>query len=245
MRAILITAFTFVFGAGAQDSVAPVKVVCLHTGPGHVFFKDLYRSPYVYRGVNIQLSASFVRQTQKSVQRCQMSYSRGGVKTFFSNTAPDRQLYLNYVYLRKVSSSTEYNFFLGPQIALTSWYVNYFPEMKTPLYARVQSYLLAASLGVAGQCTYKPNDYSQFVLTAALSLLNYIERPSFMDGSKPQRLGIFNLWSPQVALKYAYRINERLGLIFNYQYQYIQYAKPKELRVLRNNFSFGIAWHIK
>lgn len=237
----LIICFLFL-KVSAQDSTSVSYSGTLNAGIQSMVLKDLYRSPYVYRGVNTLLTLDVARTSKRGFQALEAGYGFGHVKSSFSPKAVDHTMYLNYKYLWKIRSGAKQDFCLGPQFVGQAWQVNYFPDMKVPDYSRVHTYMVGLSLGLGLQYRYKISNRSGLALALSLPLLNYVERPSFMDGNTPNRLGILNLWNPNLKLTYTYKLSSKLYLNVSYQYGYLQYAQPKTVRMLQNGLSVGLGW---
>jgi hypothetical protein len=225
----------------AQDSLRSQKSISLEEGFTHLVNKDLYRSPFVYKGFNPFVSLTAEKSSTNLINRISLGFSFGSMKTSFSPLASTNALNLDYTYLRKISSSKRYSFYAGPQVSALSWKADYFPEMEAPSYSKVRSYMLGVSLGLAAQFSYTISPRSTFTLVLSSPFCTYMYRPNFLDGSPAQsKLGIFTLWNPQVQLQYEYKASEKVSLYIQYRYQYLQYPYPKEIRMLGNGLSLGI-----
>lgn len=225
----------------AQDSIRSVKSISFEQGFTYLVNKDLYRSPYIYKGFSPYASLKAEKTSAKSIQRFSTAITFGNIKTSFSPLASSYLLNLDYTYMRKIRSGKRYSFYAGLQLSGLSWNVNYFPEMEVPRYGRVRSYMLGISAGIGAQFNYSLSRKSSLSLLLSAPLCTYIDRPSFLDGSPRQdRLSFLGLWNPQAQLTYEYKASERVSIFVSYRYQYLQYAQPKEIRMLGNGLSVGI-----
>ncbi len=239
--------YTLIFFAGlgytanAQDSIQRKNSLSLFQGINYTVQKDLYRSPYPYSGLNPLIGLKYERYTPKSFHRLSAELVFGKTKTSFSPLAATQLLEVDYTYLRKIISGSKINFYAGPQLNGTSWSIDYFPEMNVPNYSKVRSYLLGFSLGLALNMKYTLNSKNHLALTLAAPACAYLERPKFLDGSpKQNQFGVFNYWNPKVQLSYEHTVSEKFSLLIDYQYQYLEYSKPKSIRMMNNSLSLGI-----
>ncbi|WP_293897792.1 hypothetical protein [Sporocytophaga sp.] len=184
---------------------------------------------------------SFGINRKKSIQQIHCEYTFGSIRTSFSPLAPIHLFRMNYFYLRKVVNNDRYSFYAGFQLNGQSWTVNYFPEMQAPKYGQVRSYLWAFSLDAAAHFEYKINSRSRLKLAVSAPVCALVNRPHFLDGSSDNsQFGLFNYWNPRIHLAYEYDVSNRISLFINYNYEYLQYAQPKTIRMLNNNLFIGI-----
>lgn len=242
--AIILLSIVFMTFAKAQDSSRATTSLGLELGPESTFVKDLYRSPYLYRGLNTYVALSLNRSGKKSIQSLRASYSFGKIQTSFSPKAPQDRIQLEYLYLRKVWTKKAWQLYVGPQLNVMAWQVNYFPEMQTPTYQGVQSYLVNASLGLGMQANFQISKRSSLSVSTSLALASYVQRPHFMDGSTLKPWGIGNLWNPNVRVIYSYSLSRKVAITVGYQYAYVHYAQPKAIRMLNNGLSIGLRFRL-
>ncbi len=230
----------------AQDSTGIQKSFSLSQGYTHILTKDLYRSPYNYKGLSPNTELSFERSSSRSIHRAYAGLVWGTVKTDFSPLAPSSVLTVNYSYLRKLTSGKRFTVYLGPQLNGLSSSTNYFPDMPVPAHGRVHSYILDFSLGLAGQINYRINAKNSLHVFFSAPLCAYVDRPEFMDGSPRQiQFGVFNSWNPQVRFTFEHRLSKKVSVLLNYQYTYLHYEEPKAIRMLTNGFSLGLKLNFK
>lgn len=239
----ILLAFASVSWLQAQDSLR-CKSLSFEQGVNYLVNKDLYRSPYVYKGLNPFVGLGFERSSAKYIHRVSAGLTFGSVKTSFSPLASVYLANIDYSYLRRIASDRRFRVYAGPQLSGFSWTANYFPEMQVPNYAKVRSYLLGVSMGLGTQFTYSISPRSSFKLLLYVPLAAYAERPHFLDGSTPKDgFSLLGLWNPQVQATYEYKVSGKISLYASYRYQYLLYAAPKELRMLGNGLSFGLKIH--
>jgi hypothetical protein len=117
--------------------------------------------------------------------------------------------------------------------------------MVGPSYNKVHSYILSVSAGVAVNLNYTIRKKSRLNLFLALPICAYVDRPVFLDGSKHQpKFGALNYWNPQIQLTYKYKFSEKISTLINYQYNYLEYSKPKAVYMLGNSISLGIKFKL-
>lgn len=235
-----LLSIAFLTFAKAQDSSKAAISMGLELGPESTFVKDLYRSPYLYSGMNTYGALSLNRSAKKSLQSLRASYSFGKIQTSFSPKAPQDKIQLEYLYLRKVFTRQAFQLYVGPQLNALAWQVNYFPEMEVPLYARVHSYLVNASLGIGTEANFQISKRSSLSISATVALASYVQRPHFMDGHALKPWGVFNLWNPSIRVVYSYSLSRKVAITVGYQYSYVHYDQPKAIRMLNNGLSIGL-----
>lgn len=231
--------------AHAQDTSKVAYNATLDVGPQSVVLKDLYRSPYVYRGLYTFIGIGFARFSSTTIHALEAGYTFGAVKSSFSPQAKANALFLDYQCFGRLICTPKHGLAIGPQLLAQAWRVNYFPKMEAPIYAQVHTYMVALSLGMSIAYRHKISERSALSLRASLPILNYIERPRFMDGEVPQSLGIFNFWNPTCKLNYTYNFSNRFCISMSYKYAYLQYAQPKTVRMLQNGISIGFEFKIR
>ena len=225
----------------AQDSIPIVKNISLTQGLSHIVTKDLYRSPYLYKGLGYTASLTFERISSKSIHSVRAGIVLGAVKISFSSPAPVNMLDLEYYYLRKIVENKQFKFYLGGQLDGLSWRVNYFPKMEVPSYAKVHSHLLALSAGIATRLEYRTGSRTAVRLSLHTPLCSYSDRPKFLDGSpRASQFAVLNLWNPKLEVSFKYNVSKKITQTINYQYEYLQYSKPKTIRLLSNGLSIGL-----
>lgn len=242
--AIILLSIAFMTFAKAQDSSRVTTSIGIELGPESTFVKDLYRSPYLYHGLNTYTALSLHRTAKKSFQSLRASYSFGKIQTSFSPKAPQDRIQLEYLYLRKVRDGSTWQLHVGPQLNVMAWQTNYFPEKEVPSYARVQSYMVNASLGLGMQANFQISKRSSLSISASLPLASYVQRPHFLDGATLKPWGIGNLWNPNVRVIYSYSLSRKVAITVVYQYAYVHYAQPKAIRMLNNGLSIGLRFRL-
>lgn len=238
----LILFLSCTFFLQAQDSTK-VRSIDLNQGLNRIILKDEFRSPYVYRGINTQIVVDAELSSLKTKHQFSSIFIFGTIKTKFSPLASNSIFSVNYNFLKPVLIRERISLFAGPQCALSSWRSVYFPEMEAPVYSKVQSYYLGISAGVAAQGNYNFNNAHSLEFAFSVPLLNYIQRPHFLNKEKIPNKVILNQWAPQFRVTYERKISTRFSFLINYHYSYLYYAHPKPLRMLTNSLSAGLKYN--
>src|SRR4051812_26862886 len=96
--ASLVLAIAAATGSYAQDSLS-YSTISLSAGINFVSNKDVFQSPYTYRGANLLLAGTYKHLTTRGQHMVDLSYSGGKIKSSVSPQAKNNLLLFNYDYL--------------------------------------------------------------------------------------------------------------------------------------------------
>ncbi|MET0636195.1 MAG: hypothetical protein ABWZ25_09230 [Chitinophagaceae bacterium] len=223
-----------------QDSL-PRSTFSFAFGVTRIADKDLFHSPYTYRGTNMLLNAGYTRWGTKGQHIVEVNYSGGKLAAVVAPKAEGRLLMFNYAYLFNLGPANANRKLipaLGIGLNTLMSTMNYLPKIESP-----KTYLTAgAYLTLRGNLIYNFSHISSFKIKAALPFAGLVHRPDFDINGKTQitvtHIGESGLFS--AGLEYSYKLNPRLHLTAAYAYTFFTFDHPRPVTILQNDLSVGI-----
>jgi hypothetical protein len=240
---IVITCLVFAMAsmnAFAQDSLK-YSTLSLGVGINHVANKDLFQSPYTFKGTNLRFHSSYALVRATGQHMFDFSYSGGQIKSIVSPKANNKLIQFNYDYFFKLNTKSANRKFVpsvgaGLHTLLSS--TNYLPYIESPT-----TYLSGgAYITLGGQVLYHLNKKSDLRMQIGLPLVGLLYRPDFeINGktlTKPALPWKSNLFS--VKLEYDYKFTRKVSATLMYNYSYFTFDEPRPITILQNGFSIGL-----
>jgi hypothetical protein len=221
----------------AQDSLH--STLSVSVGINKISNKDLFQSPYTYRGIAPRINAVYSNYTSKGKHTVDLMYSGGQIRSSISPQATNHLLLLNYDYLFNIRlTNQKVNVSLGVGIHTFLAQTNYLPKIASPItYSTGGAYL---TLG--GQISYQMSKKSRLNLLAGLSVFGVTYRPDFeINGktlTKTALPGKPNLFCTR--LDYSYTLTSKLSVITTYTYSFFTYNEPRPIVILQNSLLLGL-----
>ena len=92
----------------AQDSLN-YSTLSLNAGGSHLMNKDMFQSPYTYRGLNFSFGSAYTRVRSENLQALEFVYTGGHIQSIVSPKANNRIFVLNYDRLFRVGAASAAN----------------------------------------------------------------------------------------------------------------------------------------
>jgi hypothetical protein len=223
----------------AQDSLIHSTLSIAIGGVG-IANKDLFQSPYTYKGTNLLLNASYMRFGAKGQHRIDFTFSGGHMESVVSPQAKNQliMLYYDYLFNFKTTSARRFSPSLGMGLHSLLSNTNYLPDIEGP-----KSYLSGGTyLTLSGALSVRLNERSNFSLQVGLPVFGVVYRPDFeINGNSLTEtafIGKGGLFSFKV--EYDYKLSRKLSFTAGYQYNYFAFDEPRSIDVMQNGLSVGI-----
>ena len=226
--------------ANAQDS-SKYSTLALSFGLHKVSNKDIFQSPYTYRGTNVLFNSIYTRGGAKGQHILDLTYSGGQINSIISPQADNQLLLLNYDYLfnlrtRRVNKKIAPSLGIGLHTLLSN--TNFLPNVASPT-----NYLSGgAYLTLSGNVLLHLNKKSNVRIQLGLPIFGLIYRPDFeINGktlTKTTLPGESNLFSAK--LEYDYKLTPMLNFTATCNYNYFRVDEPRPIAILQNGLLIGL-----
>jgi hypothetical protein len=236
---ILIMIVAFLDVLHAQDSLN-YSTLSIAIGGVRIANKDLFQSPYTYKGTNLLLNASYERFGVKGQHRVDFTFSGGHMESVVSPQAKNHlfMLYYDYLFNFKTTAARRFSPSLGMGLHSLLSNTNYLPDIEAP-----KSYLSGgAFFTLSGALSVRLNERSNFIVRVGLPVFGLVYRPDFeINGNtltEPSYIGKGGLFS--FGAEYDFKLSRRLSLRVAYQYNYFAFDRPRSIDVGQSGLSVGI-----
>ena len=223
----------------AQDSLN-YSTISFAVGINSIANKDLFQSPYTYKGTNLVVGASYTKFREKGQHIVDFNFSGGHIESVVSPQAKNQllMLYYDYLFNFKMLAAGKIRPSLGMGLHSMLSNTNYLPEIEGP-----KSYQSGgAYLTVGGAISYRLNKKSGFNLQLGLPVFGLVYRPDFeINGNtlaEAAFIGKGGLFSAK--LEYSYRIAAKLSVTARYTFNYFAFDDPRSIDIMQNALSIGL-----
>jgi hypothetical protein len=241
LGAITIAACVHPYILYAQDSLN-YSTLSLHIGGSQVMNKDMFQSPYTYRGLNFSFSSAYTRVRNENREILEFMYTGGNIQSIVSPKANNRIFVFNYDRLFGVRPATankklSLSAGIGLRTLLSS--TNYLPDIELP-----RTYISASAwLALSGSVTYRFNNNSTLSLKTGIPIFGVVHRPDFEINGKTLTRATFAgkniLFS--AGLTYSYRLSPKVNLVAAFRYHYFTFdGRAPSLSLLQNGLTMGV-----
>lgn len=224
----------------SAQTTTPQHSLNISLGYTSILNKDLYRSPYLYKGVNPVIGVSYERLGRNAIQQVEITYTSGSIKTSFSPLASSKSLSLDYKFLPRIYQSPKTSLYLGANLGAFTWIADYFPDIET---AKTRSDILAVSFKIAARADFHLSEKSSLSIQASFPVSSYVNRPNFLDQkNRSSEFGLLNMIALDGKITYGYQFTQKWQGTIGYQYSYYKYKHPATVQMLQNGLSLGIKY---
>jgi hypothetical protein len=238
---IIIAAWMCPDIAHAQDSLN-YSALSLAIGGNQVMNKDLFQSPYTYRGLNFSFGSTYTRVRNENRQALEFMYAGGNIQSIVSPKAKNRLFVFNYDYLfnlrsRMAGKKLSMSAGIGLHTLLSS--TTYLPDVALP----ATYFSGTAWLTLTGSVGYTLKRKSTLTLNTGIPVFGVVHRPDFEINGKTLTRAVFAGKNILLAagLTYAYRLTPTVGLIATYRYHYFTIDdRGPSLSLLQNGLTIGV-----
>ena len=224
----------------AQDSLK-YSTISLGIGLNTISNKDVFQSPYIYRGTNLLFNSTYTCFRTSGQHIIDLTYSSGQMESIISPKADNKLLLFNYDYLFNLKTkgvNEKFTPSLGFGLHTLLSNTNYLPKIESP-----KGYLSGgAYLTLSGNILYHLNKKNSVGMQIGLPVFGLVYRPDFeINGktlTKATLIGKSNLFS--IKLEYNYRLTPKLNLKTTYNYNYFTFDEPRPITILQNGLLIGL-----
>ena len=218
------------------------RVLGISAGVAPLQIKDQFHSPYTYRGMGLNLQATYEQERTKTQWQLEAGYTQANLQSIVSRKASTRlvDLVLNYHWRLSPADQPQnrLHYFGGVGLRLFGNSTNYSPDSEV---ATVQA-TAAVSLGASARISYRFNPVHRLQVQAFASVVSAVYRPDYAYSGKEHLAATWLGKSPILAVQasYQYQFRKNYRATCSYQMSYFKYDQPRSVIWLRQNVSIGI-----
>lgn len=240
--------FVLSFASEAQDSKEHKLQV--FAGFNDYANKDQLVSPFVYTDINYPLHLGYEVRNSEFIRSFEINYFYGTATTKTDNIRKTHAGFIRFGYLRSIFKTPDnLAIYAGGRISAESLVDQASFATSRQRYLTNSSGYFALSSGITANVNYQLTPVHSFSFIPYVSLLGYIYRPgyslyhheSFRDAMKATSFSSYgNFLNVTGRIAYTFQLSERMDLSLNYNFSYLRYSKPFEIRVLQNSLLLGV-----
>jgi hypothetical protein len=220
--------------------------------------KDDHASPLIFSSVGIAPILQYNHVGENDRHIVELSYYTDYLATAADNFHDDnRRARIRYGYLRSVTEfkflNSDLNLFLGGSLNSFLCHSDYYYLSIPPTLGRsIESWYWTNSLDLSVQCEYKPAEREFFSLQLFMPIVSNVSRPAFSPSGgynyvqndwKFKEFGATEVFpnnnSFNALLAYQRPVIPGVNLQVSYEWYYVSYDVPKEIRMYMNNLRAG------